>query len=159
MAEVGKMYLPDDEIALTVGRITIRHGQLDHVMRLAIKRMLGISIDDPGYASATKGMSKDLREKVMKRASERYVDEPEKLELMESLLDQAESVTRIRNRLTHSVWMQVEGQPPMMYDKDGRYSIPTIGELQVIERQLDIMQRVLNILTQPGNTISAGPSA
>jgi hypothetical protein len=158
MAEIGKMYMPDDEIALIVGRITIRHGQLDHVMRLAIKRMLGVSIDDPGYATATKGMSKDLREKVMKRASERYADEQEKLELIESLLDQAETVTRVRNRLTHSVWMQVDGQPPMMYDKDGPYAIPTIEELQVTERQLDIMQRVLNILTQPGNKISAGPS-
>ena len=27
----------------------VLHSQLDHTLRLAIKRMLGISIDDPGY--------------------------------------------------------------------------------------------------------------
>ena len=46
MSSTGEFYVPDDDILRELGRLQVRHSHLDHTLRLAIKRMLGISIDD-----------------------------------------------------------------------------------------------------------------
>lgn len=49
MSTQGEFCVPGDDILRELGRIQVLHSQFDHTLRLAIKRMLGISIDDPGY--------------------------------------------------------------------------------------------------------------
>jgi hypothetical protein len=43
----GEFYVPSDDILRELGRIQVLHSHLDHTLRLAIKRLLGISINDP----------------------------------------------------------------------------------------------------------------
>jgi len=50
----------------------VLHSHLDHALRLAIKRMLGISIDDPGYWNETRGMAASLRERARELITQRY---------------------------------------------------------------------------------------
>jgi len=145
MADEGYFYIPDDDILREVGRIVIRHGLLDHLLRLAIKRFLGISIEDEGYASETRGMSSALRERLQELTTAKFKDNPDKRGLFESLLAVAEAQTKRRNTLVHAVWMHVPGKAPALYDKDGTaYPIPTIEILRDIERMIDVVKNILN---------------
>src|SRR5205809_447680 len=72
MHRMVRPFIPSDDVLREVGRVAIRHGQLDHVLRLAIKRVVGISITDPLYAELTKGMTGTLRTTLKKKIEERY---------------------------------------------------------------------------------------
>jgi hypothetical protein len=146
MATTGEFYMPDDELLKQLGRVAIRHGHLDYVMRLAIKRLLGISTDDPGYATETRGMSRELRKTLRTHAAAKL--EGELLELLESLIVHAEAVTTLRNRVIHAVWMRVPGQEPRLYDKDRNYPLPTAVQLAHIEQRIDTVLKIINALTR-----------
>jgi hypothetical protein len=75
MSTEGEFYIPGDDILCELGRMQVLHSHLDHTLRLAIKRMLGISIDDPGYWNETRGMAGVLRERARKLIAERYSDD------------------------------------------------------------------------------------
>src|SRR4051812_30835207 len=118
MATLAQFYMPDDDALLcAVGRVIILHGHLDHMLRLGIKRMLGISIDDPGYMSQTHGMTRTLRNRVRSLIDVRFVGEPERKEALISLLDIAEQLSEHRHTLAHAVWMREPGQEPLLHDR------------------------------------------
>ena len=56
MSTQSHFYVPDDDILRELGRMQVLHGHLDHTLRLAIKRLLGISTDDLTYWNETGGM-------------------------------------------------------------------------------------------------------
>jgi len=152
MATLSEFYIPDDDALLReVARVLIRHGHLDHMLQLAIKRMLGISIDDPGYTTETRGMSKGLRDRVRGLIDTKYA-EPAKRQVLNSLLDKAEQLSEHRHRLAHAVWMREPGQEPLLHDrgKDGHkaYKLPTVEDLVSVGEQINQVQKTLNRLTQ-----------
>ena len=56
--------IPDDPaVVAAVGRIALRHGQLDYILRMTIKTLAGLSIQDGLDATARLG-SRDLRERI-----------------------------------------------------------------------------------------------
>ena len=67
MAQLAQLHVPNDAILRELGRLQVLHSQLDHSLRLAIKRTLGISIDDLSYWTEAKGMSAELRKTLRKR--------------------------------------------------------------------------------------------
>jgi hypothetical protein len=154
MSSTGKFYIPDDNILRELGRLQIRHSHLDHTLRLAIKRKLGISIDDPGYWNETRGMAKGLQERARKLIAERYHDDEYMADTLTKVLDDAEEATTLRNRLLHSVWMKASDVAPVLYDRDStlkihvRYQLPTVAEVASVCERIDRIQRDLNHLTR-----------
>lgn len=153
MSSKGKLYLPDDDILRELGRLQVRHSQLDHTLRLAIKRMLGISIDDPGYWTETNGMAKELRKRARKLIAERYKDD-DIAGMLHQVLDDAEAATAQRNLLLHSVWMQVPGGEQVLHDRDKMlqahvgFKLPSAREIASVSKRVEKIQRVLNHLTK-----------
>lgn len=153
MSATGEFYVPDDDILRELGRLQIRHSHLDHTLRLAIKRMLGISIDDPGYWNETRGMASELRTRARERIAERYSDQ-NMADTLNKVLDDAEAATSLRNRLLHSVWMTAPGEGPVLHDRDSTlkihvgYQLPTAAEIASVSERIHVIQRVLNHLTQ-----------
>ena len=64
MSVMIKPYMPAPVLSREVGKIVIRHGQLDHLQRLMIKSLLGIAITDPLYKQETSKMSGELRRRI-----------------------------------------------------------------------------------------------
>ena len=93
MSSKSEFYEPDDAILCELGRLQIRHSHLDHTLRLAIKRMLGISIDDPGYWNETHGMAAGLRARTRQLIAERYGDDDDTAGILNKVLDDAETAT------------------------------------------------------------------
>ena len=153
MSSKGEFYLPDDDILRELGRLQVRHSQLDHTLRLAIKRMLGISIDDPGYWTETRGMAAELRKRARVLIAKRYGDD-DIADRLNQVLDDAEDATTQRNRLLHSSWMKVPGEEPVLHDRDNTlkmhvgFKLPSVGEVASVSEQVERIQRVLNHLTR-----------
>jgi hypothetical protein len=154
MSSKGEFYVPDDGILRELGRLQIRHSHLDHTLRLAIKRMLGISIDDPGYWNETSGMAAALRTRARELIAERYSDDDDTAGTLNKVLDDAEMATTLRNRLLHSVWMKAPGGEPVLHDRDNTlrmhvgFQLPTVGEVASVSERVERVQRVLNHLTR-----------
>jgi hypothetical protein len=74
--------MPTVAVQREVRSIVIKHGQLDHMRRLAVKRMLGISIHDPAYDAETNGMSAELDSKIRKKLKVRKFDSSKQAELL-----------------------------------------------------------------------------
>ena len=154
MSTTAEFYEPDDDILRELGRLQIRHSHLDHTLRLAIKRMLGISIDDAGYWDETRGMAAELRGRARKLIAQRYCNDDATADTLNKVLDDAEAVTTMRNRLLHSVWMKAEGEEPVLHDRDNRlkipvgFTLPTAAEIAKVSEQVARVQRVLNHLTR-----------
>jgi len=154
MSSKIEFYVPDDDILRELGRLQVRHSHLDHTLRLAIKRMLGISIDDPGYWNETRGMAKELRDRARKLIAERYSDDDNMAGTLNQVLDDAEVATTQRNRLLHSVWMKGPGGEPVLHDRDNTlkmhvgFKLPSVGEVASVSERVERIQRVLNHLTR-----------
>lgn len=154
MSSTAEFYVPDDDILRELGRLQIRHSHLDHTLRLAIKRMLGIPIDDPGYWNETRGMAAQLRARTRKLIAERYSDDADMTDTLNKVLDDAEMATNLRNRLLHSVWMKAPGGQPVLHDRDSTlkvhvgFQLPTVAEVAGVNEQVERIQRVLNHLTR-----------
>src|SRR5437773_100137 len=118
MSSTAEFYVPDDDILRELGRLQIQHSHLDHTLRLAIKRMLGISIDDPGYWNETRGMAAELRARARDLIAKRYSHDEDMADTLNKVLDDAGVATTLRNRLLHSVWMKASGGDPVLHDRD-----------------------------------------
>jgi hypothetical protein len=153
VSSTGEFYVPDDDILRELGRLQIRHSHLDHTLRLAIKRMLGISIDDPGYWNETRGMASGLRESARKLIAQRYEADHEMADILNKVLDDAEEASKLRNRLLHSVWMKALGAEPVLHDRDNTlkihvgFKLPSVEEIASVSERIDRIQRTLNGLT------------
>ena len=154
MSTESEFYTPDDDILRELGRLQIRHSHLDHTLRLAIKRMLGISIDDPGYWNETRGMAAELRKRAEKLIAKKYGDDDDMAGTLIKVLDDAEEATRLRNLLLHSVWMQASGAEPILHDRDKLlkthvvYQLPTVAQVAGVCERVERIQCVLNHLTR-----------
>jgi hypothetical protein len=57
--------LPAVPVLREMGAIVIKHGQLEHVQKIALKRFLNITVHDRRYVDEVQGlMSKELRRKI-----------------------------------------------------------------------------------------------
>ena len=154
MSSQAQYFMPDDDTLRELGRLQVLHSQLDHALRLAIKRMLGISVDDSGYWNETRGMTAALREKARKLISEKYAHDDNKDAILNKVLDDAEEVTELRNRALHSAWMKAPGGNPFLHDRDNglrahvNFQIPSVATLAGLGERLQRQHRVLDSVTQ-----------
>jgi len=154
MSSKTEFYVPDDDILRELGRLQIRHSHLDHTLRLAIKRMIDISIDDPGYWNETRGMTAALRARARELIAERCTNDDDMADTLNKVLDDAEEATTLRNRLLHSVWMKAPGGEPVLHDRDNTlkihvgFQLPTVAEVAGVSQRVERIQRVLNQLTR-----------
>ena len=154
MSSEAEFYMPDDDILRELGRLQVRHSHLDHTLRLAIKRMLGISIDDPGYWNETRGMAAGLRARARELIAERYRNDDDTAGTLSKVLDDAEVATTLRNRLLHSVWMKAPEGKPVLHDRDNTlklhvgFRLPTVEQVASVSERVERIQRVLNHITR-----------
>jgi len=154
MSTEGEFYIPADAILRELGRMQVLHSHLDHMLRLVIKRMLGISLDDPGYWNETRGMAAALRERARKLIAERYSDDEDASGILRHVLGDAEEVTVLRNRALHSVWMKTPDGEPLLHDQDKTlemhraFQLPTVEDLVSVSDRIERIKRGLDDLTR-----------
>jgi hypothetical protein len=139
------LHIPNDPaVVAALGRIAIRHGQLDYILRMTIKSLAGISIKDALDATARLG-SRDLRLRVGKLAKQRLGD-GEALLRLEAILQRAAKATDKRNEVLHSLWAhELDGAPVIRNEDDHSFrAIPTPIELDDVADNLAAIATELN---------------
>jgi len=149
--------LPNVPILRQIGAIVIKHGQLEHVQKIVLKRLLKITIHDERYAHEVQGLlSRDLRKEIDAHIKTSALDQPTKAQLVK-LLKEARRVSTERNKLVHSVWSREvrnnprEGRRPLMLRDKAKapVSIPSIADLRKLANEIDVVRNQLNKLSRP----------
>ncbi|MEX2650493.1 MAG: hypothetical protein WD673_15915 [Alphaproteobacteria bacterium] len=122
---MSDLYILDDvQLLAAVGRVAVRHGQLDRVLRLTIKSVTAQGLRKALDSTKRTG-SADLRKRVMAEARKKIRDADTKSRL-ERLLGQACELTERRNRLVHDVWVRDgAGNHVIIDDEHKRKPVPT----------------------------------
>lgn len=136
--------LPGDESVLkTVGKISIAHSQLDYVLRLAVKTILNISLQEARDATRRQSSSQ-LRDLVRKLAKQK-LGECEELVRLRALLTRAERATEKRNRLIHNIsYQNKRGVFVIKDDNQPSETYPTNIELTALLREIQVVAADLN---------------
>lgn len=132
---------PDDDHLLAIGKIAVRHGQLDNALRMIVGQLAGVSKEQALDATARQG-SRDLRERIRKLAKKRLGEGPA-LVCLDALIERASRMSDKRNELLHSVWgRDFEGQD---YVRGGDHAFrpaPPLAELA------DFLEQLTKLLTE-----------
>lgn len=126
----------DPQLLASVGKVALRHGQLDYVLRMTVKSILKLSIRDALDATDRQG-SRGLRDRVRKLAKKRF-GEGDTLVRLDALLARSRRATADRNEVLHSLWARSKDGEPIIRDDDG-YAfrpVPTVAELEEMADKL-----------------------
>lgn len=147
-----QFFIPDESILRELGRLQVMHSQFDHTLRLMMMRTLGINMDDPKYWIETRGMTSALRERAREIINKKYSTNDNMSGLLNKILDDAEEITELRNRIVHSAWIKNPGEQPSLVDRDiatkshRHFHCPSLGEIRSINERI---QRVNRLLAEP----------
>jgi hypothetical protein len=137
------MGLPNDDAVLAaVGKIAIRHGQLDHSLKMLIKGLAGVKPEEA--ERATERLSaRELRQRARKLAVRRF-GEGATLVRLDALLEQCRVATDKRNDVLHSLWgLELDG-PAVMRRGETMAEIPTAAELEVVAQEIHHIAHILH---------------
>jgi hypothetical protein len=139
--------MPSPAVTRDVGKIVIRHGHLDYVLRLTIKSLLKISIFDPLFKQETDKMSSMLRARIKELTPTKLAGHKDVLDELLAQIDRAEKLTELRNGIVHGVWARNKGGGAVKLrdtKNDKLHPMPTVKQLRLAERDIDELWRELN---------------
>jgi hypothetical protein len=158
MAVEAKSLVPDNARLIGLGRVTICHGHLEHALKLSLKRLLEISLDDPDYHDKVgKLLASKLRTRIRNQLLVKFGGGlgvlPSKTQMIEQLLDDAEKLTTDRNRYTHGNWVETEAGERIIRDRDPKtsqlktYPIPSAEALNDLGERCAAMALTFDRIT------------
>lgn len=142
--------IPNDrELLAGVGEVSLRHGQLDYVLRMTVKSLEGLTIQEALDATERQG-STELRVRVRKLAKQRF-GEGAALVRLDALLTRCGRATKRRNELIHNLWAhKLDGEPVIRDDTHEFRPVPTLAELQGLSGELAALASELNFARLDG---------
>jgi hypothetical protein len=125
--------LPSDNATLAaIGKVALRHDQLDNQLRMLVGDLTAVSKEEALEATVRDG-SRQLRERVGRLAKARF-GEGRPLVRLQALLERAKRVTERRNDLMHAVWgTELDGGAMVRGDDHLFRPAPTAAELDGLE--------------------------
>ncbi len=137
-------HIPEEpDVLETVGAITLRHSHLDHILRMTIKTLGDVTIQQALDATTFEG-SEALRRRIRKLAKQK-LGEGEALIQLQALLERCRRVTVRRNELVHNIWArELDGDPKVRNPNHTWEPVPTIDELNALSNELHSLTDELN---------------
>jgi hypothetical protein len=150
MGVIRSFGMPHVNIQQRVGAIVIKHTQLEHVLRLCLKRLHALSIDSPEYDELMKvrKVSKQ-RQQIRDALSASNLDSDQQREVLQLLLDAAD-LSELRNSLAHDTWARKANESLMLVNDKTRkaVAVPSMAALKCCADDIDRVQSRLNVLTK-----------
>lgn len=133
----------DAKLLEALGVISLRHAHLDHILRMTIKSLSGVDVQQALDATAFHGSSV-LRERINKLGRLKLGEGSELIRL-QALLERCKRATLKRNELVHNIWArELDGEPMVQTSNHEWKPIPTIQELDVLSAELARLTSELN---------------
>ena len=131
-----KFDVPEDEALLAAfGEVGLRHEHLNHILRMTIRTLANLEIDEAIDATLHDSPS-TLHERVRKLARQR-LGEGHALLKVQALIGRCRRLTDKRNEYVHSVWARELDGPSMRRDRNSEWlPLPTLLELQALSSEL-----------------------
>lgn len=128
-APMVSLEIPTDaELLKAAGRVALAHGQMEYVLRMTVKSLSGLSVQEALDATATMKMS-ELRERIKKLFKEKSCGESEKTKL-DALLNKCKRLSDKRNSLIHRPWAKDSNGKWVVKEEDHAWGQPpSIDEL------------------------------
>lgn len=92
----------DPEILQSAGAVSIAHGQLEHILKMTVKTLSGLTVDE-ALTATSKMKAWEVRKCIKKLFYDKTTDETMRLKIR-VLLNKAEDVSEERNQLIHRPW-------------------------------------------------------
>ena len=92
----------DQELLAAIGEVALRHEHLTYVLRMTIKSIARLAIDEALDATEYDG-ARDLRERIKKLARQK-LGEGEALLRLQALITRCARATDKRNAMIHGIW-------------------------------------------------------
>lgn len=144
----------DEKLLAAIGKIAICHGHLDHILRMTLKTLSGVTVQEALDATVRQG-SRELRNRVRRLAKQR-LGEGEPLVKIEALLEQSRRATERRNELLHGLWAQELDGEAVIRNEEHKFSLPpSIAELESLASELAAITKNLNFARLDGFLKSA----
>lgn len=136
MAQVMVFHIPTDPALLAAfGEVALRHEHLSHILRMTIKTLASLEVEEALDATAFDGAS-HLRDRIRKLAKQRLGEGPALLRL-QAILERCRRATDRRNDFVHSVWArELDGEPMRRDGSSSWLPIPSVEQLQALSREL-----------------------
>jgi hypothetical protein len=137
-------YIPEDkELLAAFGELTLRHEHMNHILRMMVKTLSGITVQDALDATVFESAS-SLRERVRKLAKQRLGEGAALLKL-QALVERCRHLTEKRNEFVHSVWAkQLDGEPLRSDRNEGWVPLPSTDELAHLSQQVLSLTNEMN---------------
>jgi hypothetical protein len=137
------LHVPEDKGLLAAyGELAIVHEHLNHILRMTIKSLAQVSVDDALDATKNDGSSQ-LRDRIKKLARQK-LGEGVALIKLQAILARCKCATDKRNEFIHSICAkEIDGEPHTQADRI-RKPLPTISELKDLINKLSLLAQELN---------------
>ena len=137
-------HIPEDAKFLEmIGAISVAHGHLDYVLRMTIKTLTDVEINEALDATEYEG-SAILRKRIRQLARKCFGEGPVLVKL-QALMTRCEHITKDRNDLIHQICAKELDGEVKMQGKDRSWNpLPTIEELEVLQRKIMDLTMELN---------------
>lgn len=133
----------DKDLLAAFGAVSLRHEHLNHILRMTIKTLARLEIQEALDATAYDGSAR-LRERINKLAR-RTLGEGEALLKLQALLERCKRATEKRNELIHGVWAkELDGEAFRRASDHTWQRLPTADELKVLESEILTVTDSLN---------------
>ena len=134
-------HVPDDpDLLAALGEISIRHGHLDHLLRMIIKRFTDVTAQQAMDATA-KANSSELRRRVKKLARMKF-GEGAALVKMRALVEQCRRITERRKALIHILCGKDSDGSAIAATEDLRFwTMPPATEVRSLAADMDRLSR------------------
>ncbi|MDA0656741.1 MAG: hypothetical protein O2912_10075 [Proteobacteria bacterium] len=133
----------DPKVLSSIAKVTLRHSQLEYVLRMTIKSITGIEIQQALDATSREGAA-SLRKRILRLAKKKIGDGKEYL-LMQALLKRCQRVSERRNDLTHNVWgAEIDGDHKIRSENHEWIPIPTAENLEALAQEIFHLMNELN---------------
>ncbi len=144
MTRMMTFHVPQDrDLLAAIGEVALRHEHLNQILRMTIKTLARLDVDEAVDATAYDSSSQ-LRDRIKKLARQR-LGEGEPLLKLQALLERCKRATEKRNDLVHSVWAkEMDGEPARKGSGHEWRPLPTPSELSDLAKHLAGLTSQLN---------------
>jgi len=144
MDKMITLHVPEDNALLAAfGEVALRHEHLNYILRMTIKTLARLSVDEALDATVYDG-SRQLRDRIRKLARQ-CLGEGESLLKLQALLERCRRATDKRNELMHGVWgKELDGEPLRRASDHSWHPLPSIDELRALANEIKALAEALN---------------
>ncbi|MFQ5482048.1 MAG: hypothetical protein ACE5ER_04750 [Nitrospinaceae bacterium] len=137
-------HIPEDEKLLAaLGVLVLRHGHLEHILKMTIRTLENLSIPDALEETKRKG-PRQLRTRIGKEADKNFNPGATRNKLNE-IMERSEKATEKRNFFVHNMWAYELDEEALILDENmNRHPLPTIQELEELSSEIKRIFEELN---------------